>query len=422
LENRIIALARWRLNLSHWADILLEPLLIAMILVIPFEKHTAQILNTAIFGALGVVVVILFAKGRTGKIATALDLPILVFVLIAILSTIFSVDALISLKSIRRTLIKFLFVYYLTIYGASNVQRVKRLVFAFLIGSVALSSYGLHSFFSGYGMLDGRIHSTFYHPTRFANYLVFVAAISFSLAAHYRSSRGIQAFLYAIFGLGASCLVLTASRGANLGLLLGFVIVFGLRDKRVWTMLAVIVLISVAIIPFQSNHLHFMKATEFLSGKLGIDTVLGERQFLWRSGLSMAKDNPVLGIGYGKTYNLVYESTYALAGATQDHSSAHNVLIEIALEMGPLGLAVFLWLHILIFKEALCLVRDKKTRNTFAHALSAGILIALIGVTCNGMANHFYRDRPILVYWLFVGLVFCLRRLTTRRPHQRRTL
>ncbi len=414
----MIALARFRSKLSRWADVLLEPLLVAMILVIPFEKHTAQIIDTAVFGALGVVVLILFAKGRTGKIPTPLDIPIFVFVLIAVLSTIFSVDALISLKSIRRTLIKFLFVYYLTIYGTGRLNRVKRLVFAFLIGSVAVCSYGLYTFLSGYGMLDGRIRSTFYHPTRFANYLVFVAAISFSLVAHYRSSRGIQTLLYAIFGLGASCLVLTASRGANLGFLLGFVIVFGLRDKRVWAMLAVIVLISVAIAPFQSDHLHFMKATELFYGKLGIDSILGERRFLWRSGLSMAKDHPVLGIGYGKTYNLVYESRYALASATQDHSSAHNVLIEIALEMGPLGLAVFLWLHILIFKEAWGLARDKKTRNTFAHALSAGILIGLIGVFCNGMVNYFYKDRPILVYWLFVGLVFSLRRLT-RRPQQR---
>ena len=284
-------------------------------------------------------------------------------------------------------------------------------MFAFLIGSVALSSYGLYTFFSGHGMLDGRIHSTFYHPTRFANYLVFVVAICFSLAAHYRSSRGIQAFLYAVFGLGVSCVVLTASRGANLGLLLGFLIVFGLRDRRVWAMLIAVVLISVAIAPFQSNHLHFMKATELLSETLSIDNVLGERRFLWRGGLEMAKDHPALGIGYGKTFNLVYESEYALPNATQDHSSAHNILIEVALEMGPLGLAVFIWLHILIFKEAWGLVRGSKNKNTFAQALSAGILIGLIAVTCNGMVNYFYKDRPILVYWLFVGLFFSLRRL-----------
>ena len=387
----------------------------AMILVIPFEKHTAQILGTALYGALGVVAIILVARGREGKMPTPLDLPILALILVAVLSTIFSVDALISLKSMKRALIKFLFVYYLTIYAASSVQRIKRLVFTFLIGSVAISSYGLYAFFCGYGTIDGRIHSTFYHPTRLANYLLFVVAISFCLAAHYRSWRGIRPLLYTVFGLGSVCLVLTASRGANLGLLLGLLVVFGLRNRRAWAVLAVIVVASIAVVPLQSNHLHFLKAPELFSKNLNINTILGERQFLWRSGMKMAKDYPVLGIGYGKTFNSLYESQYSLPGATQDHSSAHNLLIEIALEMGPLGLAIFLWLHILIFKEAFGLVRRELPKNTFAHALSAGILIGLIGVTCNGMANYFYKDRPILVYWLFVGLLFGLRRLQRTR-------
>ena len=404
-------IARWRSNLARSADILLEPLLIAMVLTIPFEKHTAQILSTAVFCALGLVAVILFAKGRPARIPTPLDLPILVLVLVAVLSTIFSVDALISLKSIRSTLIMFLFVYYLIVYGATSIERTKRLVFAFLIGSAAISSYGLYTFFSGCGMLDGRIRSTFYHPTRFANYLVFVSAISFCLAVRYRSSRGVRAFHYAVFGLGLVCLVLTGARGANSGLLLGFALVFGVRDKRVWATLALIVLISAAILPFQSNHLHFMKAAELFSGSPSVGALLGERPFLWRSGLSMAKDHPILGIGYGKTYNLVYDSKYALAGTTQDHSSAHNILIETALEMGPLGLAAFLWLHILIFKEAWRLVQGTTTRDAFAHALSGGILIGIIGVTCNGMFNYFYRDRLVLLYWFFVGLTFSLRRL-----------
>ena len=404
-------IAQWRSNLALSADVVLELALIAMVLTIPYEKHTAALLSALVFCALALVAVILLARGGTARIPTPLDLPIFVLVLLSVLSTIFSTDALISLKSMRATLIMFLLVYYLIVYGVTSIERTKRLVLAFLIGSTAICFYGLYTFFSGYGMLDGRIRSTFLHPTRFANYLVFVAAISFCLALRYRPSRWGQALLYAVFGLGLVCLVLTGARGANLGLMLGFALVFGVRDKRVWATLALIVLISAAILPFQSSHLHFMKADELFSGTPSVEALLGERPSLWRSGLLMAKDHPVLGIGYGKTYNLLYGSKYALAATTQDHSSAHNILIETALETGPLGLAAFLWLNILIFKEAWRLTRGTTARNSFTHALSAGILIGIIGVTCNGMFNYFYKDRLVLLYWFFVGLTFSLRRL-----------
>lgn len=403
-------------SLYQRAEMLLDFFLVVLVILLPFEKQTAQVLNTALYGALGLVVLLALARRTTTRISTPLDLPILALVVMAVLSTVFSIDPLISLKSIHRTLIQFLLVYYLVVYAVNSIERVKLLAFAFLAGSVPVSLYGIFTFFSKEELIDGRVHSTFYHPTRLANYLVFVVAISVLLGAHYRSRKALQMVLYAAFGLGSFCLVLTASRGATLGLLLGFLVVFGPRRKWLWLMLAVVVATSIAIVPFQSKHLRFMKVAESFSKGMDANTVLGERRFLWQSAMRMIKDHPVVGIGYGKTFNLLYRSAYVEEGATQDHSSAHNILLEIALEMGPLGLAVFLWLHILIFVSTFRLVRRQLRPSTFARALAAGILIGLIGVTFNGMANYFYRDRLILVYWLFVGIVFSLRRIASRDP------
>ncbi len=403
-------------TLYHWTEMLLAFFLVVLVLILPFEKRTAGILNTALYGALGLVVILALARRTTTRIPTPLDLPILALVVIAVLSTLFSIDPLISLKSIHRTLIQFLLVYYVVVYAVNSIERVKLLAFTFLAGSVPVSLYGIFTFFSKKELIDGRIHSTFYHPTRLANYLLFVVAISVLLGAHYRSRKTLQKLLYAVFGLGSLCLVLTTSRGATLSLLLGFLVVFGPRKKWLWLMLTVIIATSIAIVPFQSKHLRFMKVAECFSKKVDANMVLGERICLWQSAMRMIKDHPVLGLGYGKTFNLLYKSCYAERGTTQDHSSAHNILLEVALEMGPLGLVVFLWLHILIFVETFRLVRHHLEPSTFARALAAGILIGLIGVTFNGMANYFYRDRLILIYWLFVGIVFSLRRISSRDP------
>ncbi|MBN1593790.1 MAG: O-antigen ligase family protein [Candidatus Coatesbacteria bacterium] len=407
-------MTHWRSKAETWAEALLEFLLMALILIAPFEKHTAQILDTAIYGSLGVLAVILVARGRSGRMSTPLDIPIFALFLIAVLSAIFSVDGLMSLASIKRTMVKIWIVYYLFIYAATGIERIKRLIFTYLIGSVAVSSYGILAFLDGSGVIDGRAHSTFYHPTRLANYMTFAVSISFCLVAYYRESRAIKSVLYAIFGLSSICLVLTASRGANLGLLLGFLIVFGPRNRRLWAVIAVIIALTIAIIPFQSSHLHFLKGAELVSAKTNISAILGERQYLWLSGLEMAKDHPILGIGYGRTFNSLYQSDYAKPEAGQDHSSAHNVIIEVALEMGIFGLAAFMWLHVLIFREGFQLVRSRPPKVSFARTLATGVLVALFAIACNGMVNYFYKDRLILVYWFFVAIIFALRRLQVR--------
>jgi len=202
-------------SLYQWTEMLLAFCLVVLVLILPFEKRTAQVLNTALYGALGLVVLLAVARRATARIPTPLDLPILALVVIAVLSTLFSIDPLISLKSIRRTLIQFLLVYYLVVYAVNSIERVKLLAFAFVAGSVPVSLYGIFTFFSKEELIDGRVHSTFYHPTRLANYLVFVVAISVLLGAHYRSRRALQMALYVAFGLGSLCLVLTASRGAT---------------------------------------------------------------------------------------------------------------------------------------------------------------------------------------------------------------
>lgn len=399
---------------QRWADIVLEFLIVSMIIVIPLEKHTAQILHTALYGALALIAIKLLLQRNRGAIQTPLDLPIAALVCIIVISTVFSTDALMSLKSIKRTLISFLLVYYVSVYGTDSLSRAKRLVFAFLSGSLVISIYGLYAFVAGYGALDGRILSTFYHPNRFANYLMFALAISYSMLVSYCPSSGSRVFLYSVLITCAFAFVLTASRGAAFGLVAGLFAVFGPRDRRVWLALVGVVLVLLVAIPFQRNGQDLSRShlLECFQDELNFKTALGERPYLWRSGLKMAKDHPIVGTGYGKTFNLLYKPEYAPDGVTQDHSSAHNVLIEVAAELGLVGLAVFLWLHIVIFRVGFGLVRGKDASdNKFVRATAAGILTALIGIMINGMFNYFYRDRLILAYWFLVAVLISLSRL-----------
>lgn len=403
-----------RPKIARAADLALEPFLIGLILVLPFEKHSAPILSFGLYGAL-VFVVVKILLGRYGeRRPTPLDLPILLLLLAAVLSAVTSIEPLVSLKSMRRSLLSYLMVYYVMIYGVGRIGRAKRLLWAFLMGSVPVCLWGIGSFVLRRGLVDGRIHASFYHPNRLANYLILVIALSYALAEWYRAVRRARYLLLLVLGLSLCAFVLTASRGASFGLIIGLFAALGLREKRVWILLAAIVIVSVAVLPFQRKELHLFRTFDLLTNK---DTkrLWGERPLLWESGLRVIKDHPIFGIGYGKTFNLVYLSHYAPPSATQDHSSTHNVLIEFATEMGPLGLLAFLWLHLIVLKEAWLICRKKTTSDRFASLVAAGILAGLVGVLVNGMFNYFYRDRLILIFWFLVGLLMRLRVMSQRR-------
>ena len=409
--------ADFRTSVLRWIEFLQMPFLMGLICVLPFESHSALFMSLTLYGSLVLVAAKLLIKGRAGLVSTPIDLPIFALMLVVVASTIFSVDALISLKSMRHNLVGFILVYYIVIYAVDSVAKVKKLLFTFVLFSVIPSIYGLWTLASGSGLLDERVRSTFRHPNRFANYMVLVIPLAFCLARHYRKNIFIRLTLSAIFCVCTAALILAASRGATLGLLLGFLIVFGLRSKAVWITAGVVVALIVILSPFQRADLRLMKGAYLLGGQLSAERVLGERLLLWESGVNIVKDHPLLGIGYGKTLPLVYLTQYANSSATEEQTQTHNTPLQVAVELGLLGLCVFIWLHIVVFKETWHAAKRDEALNDagILRASSTGALIALLGMMGTGMFNYFYKDRLILVYWLIIGLAFSLRRLSNMR-------
>ena len=92
-----------------------------------------------------------------------------------------------------------------------------------------------------------------------------------------------------------------------------------------------------------------------------------------------------------------------IAGASAVH--AHNLYLQICLEMGILGLIALLWLAVKGFSNALTAVVDK---DRISFVLS-GVVAALAGHFFHGLFDYvWYSPRIVLAFWMYFGMMSAL--------------
>lgn len=127
-----------------------------------------------------------------------------------------------------------------------------------------------------------------------------------------------------------------------------------------------------------------------------------ERMHMWRSGWTIWKSNGWLGVGPGnvKMAALPFENEQERAEGGWGH--LHNSYVNLAVERGGMGLAVyFLWLASIfypILKAFRACPQESETR-----ALFLGALLGMAGFLFSGFTETVYNDTEILMMFYFVG-------------------
>jgi hypothetical protein len=82
---------------------------------------------------------------------------------------------------------------------------------------------------------------------------------------------------------------------------------------------------------------------------------------LWRAGLSMAADRPLIGSGFGSFGNSIAEYQQVMTVGGQANISAtpvHNTVLSVLVEMGTIGLALYLGALLVVFRRARTAARE----------------------------------------------------------------
>ncbi|MFZ6031483.1 MAG: O-antigen ligase family protein [Chloroflexota bacterium] len=210
----------------------------------------------------------------------------------------------------------------------------------------------------------------------------------------------------AVFGaalaLGAGVLVLTQSRGALLAFGLCFLLLIALRWRRGWLFVA----LSAAGLAVS---LPFIGATPLVNLLVSSATLGGidGRIEVWSRAVYMIQDFPFTGVGmgsYGRVADLLYPFFLYAPGKV---THAHNLLLQIAVDLGIPGLICWLAAWMLVLATAWQVYRcGRRRQDAWLAGLGAGLVACQVALIVHGMVDAvtWGMVRPAPIVWALWGL------------------
>ncbi len=385
--------------------------LLAVLLTLPFVP-TMVLVAVILYTSLCYFIKVLCGK-RSLKF-DLLDGAVLVFMVLMLVGGVVSASS----GSLKPALVytAFMLGYFLVVNLLRSKEWFMRGVFATVCSAAMVALYGLYQNFFGvfdqvwhdtdmFSEIEGRVVSTFENPNVLAEYLIMVIPLMTALFIVGKGPRMKVGGAFAIV-VTVGCLVYTWSRGAWLGIIIGMLLFFLMYSKNTMALL----LFGSVGIPFLPFILPSSITSRFLSiGNLG-DSSTSYRVNIWRGVVNMAEDFWTSGIGVGNPPFAVVYPAYALSGIeTAPHS--HNLYLQILVELGVVGLAVFLTLLFINAQGGFEFhMKEKRREKLYSSAIFCGI----IGVLAQGMTDYiWYNYRVFLMFWLILGLGVAIRKTMT---------
>ena len=308
------------------------------------------------------------------------------------------------------------------VYGflCAQTLRTKKLWEYFFTGSlivaILVSLYGIGQRMGVSWVLhsgDTRLSATIGNASFLAGYLLMHTFIALCFAPPprhiaWRITAGIAyIFLwYVIYNTGTRGALIA---GIAITCLMGSVLAFRARTHkmaiRAATIAAVILLSGVTISIFIKRDATWIQKSPTLSRIASIsfsDITTQSRLLTWESSLKGLRDRPLLGYGY-ENYNIAFNRyfnplIYRDAGSQVWFDRAHNVIFDIALTSGVLGLIAYLVMFGMALRASWQYARRKEQEQYMTGVLFASLLIAHL------LQNFFVFD--ILATYIPLMLVF----------------
>jgi O-antigen ligase len=279
-----------------------------------------------------------------------------------------------------------------------------------------------------------RAYGTFEQPNPFAGFIGLVLPIAVVLTfyyimrtaystlqnVHYASRITHYALLmtYAIITLLlAAALYLSFSRGAWLAAVAAFGAMIVFAPRRLWIGLGLVVVAIGLLIGLSSSGLLPEAINQRLAdaGELfqlhdvrgmlinDVNYSLIERQAHWQAALNMLNDQPWTGVGFSN-YQVVYDQ-YRLLNWPMALGHAHNIYLNVAAELGLIGLVTYMLLWLSVFNVTFQTIRQASGLD---RVLALGLMGTWVYLSVHMLVDNLYVNNTHLLVGALFGLLASL--------------
>jgi len=391
--------------------------LVFLVFVLPFLSF----MEHPTYVAVAISLLILFSllvkvlRGKRSIRFEPADLYALLFFVLILFGGIFTFGGMASFRSAFVFCVLGL-MYFAVTALIRNEEWLKRVLSAFMASSCVVSVVGIAEWVLNkqsklwqdnevFSALAGRVVSFWSNPNVLACYLLVAFFVSFGCMIG-RKNKKMKFLAFLAFLLSAVCLLLTWSRGAWLSVALVFVATLLILSHKAipW----VVFLIAAGVTAF------FFLPDTFVERVSSIvtfsDSSVLYRINIWKGCAALIRSCFMTGVGVGDVAFAEAYGDFALSGI-ESAPHAHNLFLQITIELGIAGLLVFAILILMLVRSSFSLFRKRSFRH-FSSVSGLACLSALIALLINGMTEYiWYNNRIYLLFWLVAGLITAIRRI-----------
>ena len=429
--NNILNFSQNKLNILYRNSAILQNIdtIILPLILLVFAASTFMQSDYIGFIALSVIFLTLikiFTKPNEKISFSIVDLLILVYFLIVIVSLFGSTLFALSLKGFLKTFIYIGFYYSLSQYLKSNKEKIP-----VILGAIALciSAEAILGVFQSTLHLEqistwqdtsnlnpedvlSRVYGSLkpLNPNLYGGYLIAGLPVVIGAIFNFASKKHLKlticsailttAVMYAILQTGC--------RGAYLAMMLIIGAVFLVSAKFFWnkykkiyiSIISITTALFLMIITFvNSLRLRFLSIFAMRS-----DSSNSFRFNVYNSSLQMFKDNWLLGIGVGnKNFREIY-GLYMKTGF--DALSSYNIYLETAVESGIFALILFLAILGKLSYDAV--VSIFKSKDTNDIIIISSCIIGIWAMMFHGLVDTvFFRPQLQFIFWTLAAIINC---------------
>ncbi|MDD5594704.1 MAG: O-antigen ligase family protein [Candidatus Omnitrophica bacterium] len=347
----------------------------------------------------------LVKKILSGKIPTKIpfNLACFIYLFVCFFSIFISSNPQISIRSFFGKVLTNLTLLFVVADTLNTERKTKNFIFILALASLLLGIDGIYQHFTHrdfirnrYNLQIPRIYATFPTPNDFGCYLICVIPfmlVNLFIKFKYKITR----FFYAgLFLLLFTCLILTVSRGSWFAFI-GIIFFMSIWSRPLGLLFLII---SIFILATQKFYYPIFKwrLDNFFVFQ---DPSSKDRMLMWSAAWKMLMSRPLLGLGLG-TFMFNFKN-FVAQGYLYSAPYAHNCYLQIATEIGIIGLVSFLAILAVLFFNGIGALN--KGKKTFFWYILLASLTAILGFSVQmAVDTNFYNLDLGSFFWLIMGI------------------
>jgi putative inorganic carbon (hco3(-)) transporter len=251
--------------------------------------------------------------------------------------------------------------------------------------------------FTAFGFLTGsprtelkgsflRITGPFLQSNNFGRYLMLM--IIFGVGIYPHLDRRQRRPLAVLLTLSSCFMLLTYTRTAIIGAVLGLLVIGIIQSKRLLLGMLLFTVCALLVVPELSSRFTTLSTSDSASASSSNGNTLAWRLDYWTEVLPLANRNPVTGIGLGQT-----------ARETEAEKQPHNDFIRAYVETGLIGLVAYLAMLAALVATGIRAVRTSP-RGSFGRGVGAGMLGCSVAFIANSLSANVISN-VVTLWYLF---------------------